>query len=246
MKKVILTMSLVLAVVVLLVPQGHAYDLSINNTSRLSGYYTGSGGEFTIGFNSPPSWVGAGYVAGVTKGVPGSLGSDFIQTFCLETGEVTPGVGANINNNAVQGGVGPAGDPISKGTAWLYFEFAQGKLSDYTYAASGVGVDGFTRAQDAGILQNTIWYLEGEAGAPSNNKFLTKAETYFATDLAGIMQDNYSNGIYAVSGVKAMNEYSATGEYRQDHLILVPEPFTLIFLGVCLVGAGVASRKFNG
>jgi hypothetical protein len=41
--------------------------------------------------------------------------------------------------------------------------------------------------------------------------------------------------------------HSGDPDYRiQDQVVCVPEPFTMIFLGACLVGAGIASWKFKG
>ena len=45
-----------------------------------------------------------------------------------------------ISQNAVNGGVsGGHPDPISKGTAWLYLNFAQGTLTGYNYSTGALG-----------------------------------------------------------------------------------------------------------
>ena len=64
---------------------------------------------------------------------------DTFQTFCLEESEhIYAGKPHAVvfNTKAIKGGVGPQGDPISLGTAWLYHEFQNGDpkaLLGYNY-----------------------------------------------------------------------------------------------------------------
>ncbi len=144
-----------------------------------------------------------------------------------------------LNNKAIYIGVGPAGDPISHGTAFLYYEFAKAILSGYVYSGAG-------RLSSAGDLQNAIWYLEGEIG-PVSNQSATAVITKFGST-ANAQLDN--NGAYPV-GVLNLYDLGHAGDncYRaQDQLILrsVPEHVTMLLLGLGLVDVARIRRKIKG
>jgi len=139
------------------------------NWDRQAGYFTGGGGEFTI-YNytgiSNTDYFQGGTDSVSTKNI-GTLDPSF-QTFCLEEFEYASSPSYFVvNSGAVLGGVGGSPDPISKGTAYLYSQFAEGTLNvpliggygDYFSAAAPA------RSDEAGALQNAIWSLEGEIGA---------------------------------------------------------------------------------
>jgi len=200
---------------------------------RVSNYYSGVGGEFTVVINNNNSdpdlnWV-LSYYDTKTKGI-GSYPNSF-QTFCIEyTEHISIGTTYNfsISDRAILGGVSSGGDPISVGTAWLYYMFATGQLSGYDY----IGSD---RSADAGALQATIWWLEGEASDPgSTNEFRSLVTAKFVNP----MDDN--NWQYPVA---VLNLYTSTGGLAQDQLVLVPEPSTLLLMGAGLIGIGVFGRK---
>ena len=66
-----------------------------------------------------------------------------------------------ISQGAINGGVsGGNPDPISRGTAWLYLQFATGNLQGYNYTGPNGNLS-------AGALQDTIWWLEGERAESS-------------------------------------------------------------------------------
>jgi hypothetical protein len=160
----------------------------------------------------------------------GSLTGTF-QTFCIEQGEY---LSANatynyvINSAAVQGGVGgPDPDPISKGTAYLFYYFAKGTLAGYDYA-------GTTKTQE---LQNAIWYLEQEIGDPGVNQFLTAVYAQYG-NLDNARAD--ANGLF---GVAALNLSRENDPFAQDVLVVTPEPLTMILLGFGLVGLAGLRRK---
>jgi hypothetical protein len=200
-------------------------------------YSSGVGGEFTA----------------VTSG----LGA--FQTFCIEYNEeFVPGNTFDYNKNtgSVAGGVsgqdatdshtGLTMDNVSIGTAWLYSQFRAGTLTDNSannYFTSG------NRQSNAGILQNAIWFLEGEITVDqSANRYILEAESKLGKTLAQLEVD--SKGAY---GVIALNLFNGSGYYtsatnpsgvtyhvNQDQLAIVPEP-TTIFAGALLLlpfGAG--------
>jgi len=191
--------------------------------TQSSGYFSGIGGEFTLTPSADLSWVLALYD---TKA---KIGATF-QSFCTEASEyVTLGstYTVNLNDRAINGRVGPEGDPISLGTAWLYHEFQLGRLVSYKYTP------GPDRSADAGALQKTIWWLEGETGDPgSGNVFRNAVISEFGT-VAGAMADN--NHAYPVG---VLNLYYQNGGRAQDMLVCVPAPGALLLggLGTTLVG----------
>jgi hypothetical protein len=209
MKKLVFVLCV--AVALFSVPQ---WAVALDMVYVAPGYGTrqvGIGGEFTLTAS-------------------GSLTGTF-QTFCIELGEY---LSANatynyvINSAAVQGGVGgPHPDPISKGTAYLFYNFAKGTLAGYDYA-------GTTKTQD---LQNAIWYLEEEIGDPGTNEFLTAVYGLYG-NLAGARAD--ANGLF---GVAALNLSRDGDPNAQDVLVVTPEPLTMILFGLGLIGLAALTRK---
>ena len=208
-------------------------------------YQTGQGGEFTLNALSPSGLDTSGYAAGVTGGIglPGTF-----QTFCIEGNEYIAGYdtiyNASLDTYAEAGGQtgATAGkDPVSVGTGWLYSQFAQGILAGYNY-------DGDTDAQidarrfSAGLLQDALWWLEGEMGLDydASNIFMAAVVGLFGQ--IGARADGA-----ATYGVYALNIWTAGGVKAQTQLFYsVPDGgTTLMLLGGALVGLGALRRKFG-
>ena len=193
----------------------YTYDGTVGIGLRPAGYGTGPGGAFQI-------TTGAGLETVV--------GSSFLS-FCIERNEYINLPGnyyGNVNSAAVEGGVGPAGDPISLATAYLYAEFRRGTLSGYTYGSN----------ESANELQDAFWYLEGEGGV--KNSFVTTArDALHLTDTTVLTTD--ANGEY---GVVVLNLYDAAHNLHQDQLALaVPEPSTVMAGLLLLLPLGVSTVR---
>jgi len=211
-----------------------------DQVTYLGGPYRGGlgGGEFTMR-PSPPGGTLFNflnnYVMGVTRDVPGGGYTNTFQTFCIEWNEHISGGGvynAVLNTKAVNGGVGPAGDPISKGTAWLYSQFAAGVLANYKFLGTEA-----EREASAGALQKAIWFLEDEPYG-ENNSFVTAAIAAVVGDVKADAEGAY--------GVMALNLYNSDdGSRAQDVLIKTPEPLTLLLLGLGLLGVAGIRRKLS-
>jgi hypothetical protein len=211
--------------------------MSVTLYQDTANYSYGNGGEFrAVGnadLNNAVNW--AAYSANT------AVQGQYFQTFCIEDTEYfSPGVtySASLNNNALYGVVGHSpGTPVTLGTAWLYSQFAAGALSTYGY--NYVYGSGRADANNAGALQQALWYFQGEAvGVDNPWAELAKA----ALSGMGLSAWDAANGKW---GVEAL-VLGDPGQV-QDQLVIVPEPTTVIAgmgaLGLLLFGAGVHNKR---
>jgi hypothetical protein len=188
--------------------------------------------------------------SGSYHAVTSTLGS--FDTFCLESSEYfNPGGTYSyiVNSGAVEGGgIGHGAnaidthtllpmDNVSIGTAYLYSQFHAGNY------------------QNASLMHDAIWYLEGEGG--SANAYVSAAETALHLTEAQIMEDQGSTiGVNTYSyNVVALNLYGVQiGNngvtvdggvvYRnQDMLAIVPEPTTMIAGALLLLPFGASTLR---
>jgi len=156
------------------------------------------------------------------------------ETFCLETDEFfTPGKSykvAGVTDSAQRGGSNTnLGDILDNKTAWLYYMFRTNQLDDYNNDSAS-----------AGALQNAIWYIEEEITSISGQALIW----YNAADQAVTAYNWSNNGQVAVVNIVDTNYgVGTTNYYKQDQLTLVPEPTSLILLGLGLLGIAVLRRK---
>lgn len=213
---------------------GYASALSLT-INRVAGHYSGNAGEFTIfgtGFE-------ANYASDATASIGGVLG---FQSFCLEIDEfVTSGASydATIDTEAIMGGAGGGSpDPLGRGTAWLYQQFATGQLEGYNYAV------GSGRVNSARLLQDAIYYLEDEITAiPSANPFLSLVELQYGS--LALAKETASLSELNQLGVRVLN-LTANGVHHQSQLVYVGVPdggLTLGMLGIALAGLGGMRRR---
>jgi len=171
--------------------------------------------------------------------VGGPLAGTTFNTFCLEEHEFfTPGNTYiySISDRAVQGGVGPAGDPISLGTAYLYNK----------YLDDGANYNG----SDQQALQEAIWFLEDEITSCTGScaSVLNAAKIALGTPGTPLTDQQIkanctdSNQCY---GVVALNLTDSNNNLVQDQLGRVPEAGATLLLSMGLAGLAWFARRKN-
>lgn len=206
-----------------------ATQVTFTGTQGLGAHHSGLGGAFTVKPDQSLSWV-LDYYSPLARNVGGTDGT--FQTFCIEKAET---IAANrtfdvtLNTQSEMSGV-----PLTKGAAWLYYEFATGGLTGYDYATGN----------QAGALQNAFWWLMGEASNPAN--------AFSQLVLAEMGSQAAMSANEDAFPVKVMNLWKPgfVGDQRyaaQDQLVLVgaavPDPastFLLMSLGFSMA---IMARK---
>jgi len=212
-------------------------------------HQTGQGGEFTyndLNLDLTDNWLDLSAYALTTKNL-GPAGVSSFQTFCVEHSETIGGYPstyyATINTDAVFGGTGTS-DPISRGTGYLYSQFAKGTLPGYNY---GVGRSATGGSSDA-LLQQTIWWLEGEDVDPgAGNVFRNAVIAAFGNAATAKLDGASDYGVYAVNLWTSPTVHTA-GTAIQDGLYLRTVPdggSTATMLGSTLLGFGLLFRRKN-
>jgi hypothetical protein len=253
MRKKLLFISFLAMIGVIVFTQMAVADYTVKTTgnggtySGYGPYQTGQGGEFTLDPNDDLSWVLGNYDSKALL-----YGGTAFQTFCLEENEYIYGNtvhSATLSNAAIKGGVGGVGsgtaDPVSVGTARLYYEFAKGSLANYNYSAT-TAAEVTARKASAAALQQTIWWLEGELSTLSDSNIFKIYILDKYVTAAAAMADN--NGAYPVMALNlwALGHPGELNYLRQDQLVVTPIPGAIWLLGAGLVGlVGIRRRLTN-
>ncbi len=217
--------------------------------TRVAGYYSGGGGEFTL---TPGLTLDNLVTTGTASDIPGGSW----QSFCLEKNEYVTFPGdyyADINTFATLGGVGgidgqegPGGassDSLDDRTAYLYENFRNGTLLT-TYAYGG------SRSSDAGALQDAMWYIEGEISSISGDAVTFYNEAVEATEIGTLYDGSATDGLVTWTGlgnVRVLNMWGDTArtQFKQDLMVLVPMPGAALLGVIGLAGIGWIKRRIS-
>ena len=268
MKRTILTIliAMFIAAPVLADSHGPGWYGGRADFDKVSGYYRGAGGEFTIMNNVDPGTfpllLSNRAYADSTKGINGP---ESFQTFCMEADETAidnmiiwvsesnvdeitgiPGAYGSGSHTWNGGSNTNYGDNLDSKTAWLYTQFARGSLTGYAYSGT---VNGLTRAETAGVLQWLIWTTEEESGAIVSE--LDPAGTNGSS--AQVALKNSWNAAYdeavrlgwtGIGNVRIFQNSAEDKSLAQGFLYLVPVPGAVL-LGMLGLGmAGIKLRRF--
>jgi hypothetical protein len=240
--------------------QAFALTVTTEGGSGYGPYQTGVGGEFTLHI-SDASLI-SGYYSGAVNQVASTPN---FQTFCVEGLEtILPNTSytALYNNQSVYSYV-----PLSKGAAYLYWQFATGGTfggysgAVYNYGG-GYGSGSGARAGDAtyssaALMQNAIWAFMGQEG---KNATTEASNPFFNAAIAA------EGGSFAAADAAAVTGYHSVyvlnlwqgglpqdgGRAAQDQLIYTPGAIpnvipdggmTAMLLGFGMTGLAFISRR---
>jgi hypothetical protein len=191
-------------------------------------YSYADGGEFTA-HTSPQDFLGA-YV-------PSTMVNGGFQTFCVEASVTfVPGTtySYTLSNMDSQGRA------LTKGAAFLYYEFATGILSGYDYNNAA------NRQIDAGQLQSAIWNLQGNQSGGGSFPNGGTGNSFYDLAVANLGAANITAADNGSSPVEFLQLWDDAGNAHQNQLVLVHVPdagSSSALMAMGLAGLGVAKFR---
>jgi hypothetical protein len=183
------------------------------------------------------------------------------QTFCLEETEI--GQINSLPSSSLPYTISPTvlnGDTeaLRMGVAYLYSQFALGKLSGYDYVDYGQAFTALgetsPRGTDAAYLQAAIWYLQGDVTLASadgiSNPYLADLITAGQLNAAGTSGSALTAATADQYGVEVLNVGNVADSYDYQAMLVYQTPSTpdggttVALLGIALGGIEYFRRKF--
>ncbi|HVN79293.1 MAG TPA: PEP-CTERM sorting domain-containing protein, partial [Terriglobia bacterium] len=160
-------------------------------------------------------------------------------SYCMEISEYIQVGGtyyAVVNNGAVNGGIDnhdpnniPNFDPLDPKTAYIYSQWVKGNLSGYSQTA----------------VQDAIWYLEDEIDDPADGADLVKMVNQLnpqGLDSVSVL-NLFTTRTWVSDNDTGTGHWVYTGNAQDQLFTPVPEPSTILLLGLGLAGIGIIARN---
>jgi hypothetical protein len=179
---------------------------------------------------------GLPYHATVIEQTPVQISFTSFDTFCVERNEYfTPGnrYYATIDDAAKNGGI--TGGPYD------FLDIKTQKL--YDYYLDNINTPNFFNAEQKAALQWAIWRIEGEVNSNYDGLLAPTIKAY----ADGFLDNTFLSNLTLDRTIKVLNLYNVNNlgqiEYCQSQVVQTPEPGSLLFVGVGLLGLGFAIRR---